>query len=99
MAGARRQPQTSIYETTLERPDIEEALETRHSMSERKSTATHNLKVADDRARELLEALELGDGAAVRIGRFVVWQKRYAGREVSFSTDAKSRIRIKPIKE
>jgi len=95
----RRQPQTAIYETTLEDPELEEALKTRHSMGDRRSTANHNFKVADDRARKLIAAKDLGDGVTVRVGDFLISQKPVAGRSVSFETEPTTRVRIKPIKE
>jgi len=99
MAGARRQPQTSIYETTLENPELEEALKTRASMKDRESTAKHNTKVADERAKGLIATLDLGVGAAVRVGDFVIEIKPTKPRDVAFKTDAGTRVWIKPIKE
>lgn len=98
MASARRNSQTSIYETTLDRPDIEEALRTRDSMSSRLSTARHNYEQANEKAQKMLQDLDLGDGTVVRIGDFIVTSKMDKGRDVAFKTDPQLRIRIKPVK-
>jgi hypothetical protein len=94
----RREAQTSIYETTLEKPELEEALKVRESMDERRSTANHNFKNADERARKLIDDLELGDDTVVRVGDFIISSKMAKGRDVAFKTDPQLRIRIKPIK-
>ena len=95
----RRESQTSIYETTLDKPELEEALKVRESMADRRSTANHNIKNADERARKLIDDLELGDDTVVRVGDFIISSKMAKGRDVAFKTDPQLRIRIKPVKE
>lgn len=100
MAHLRAVPQTSIYETTIENPELEQILESRESMKEKAREARHNLKVADERAKVLIEEkLELGDEAAVRIGSFVVSRRVTKGRDVSFKVDPSTRLWIKTLKE
>jgi len=97
MAHLRAVPQTSLYETTLENPEIEQALKARESAKDKAREARHNLKVLDDRAKGLIEVLELGDDAAVRIGDFVVSRKPVKGRSVSFETAPTTRLWIKAL--
>ena len=99
MPSARRNAQTSIYETTIENPEIEEALRSREDKASRLSTARQNYENANERAQELLKGLDLGDGTVVRIGAFIVTSKMDKGRDVAFKTDPQMRIRIKPVKE
>lgn len=100
MVRLRAVPQTSIYETTIENPELEQALAARESMKDKASEARHNLKVADERAKAMIEEkLELGDDVAVRIGGFVVARRAVKGRDVSFQTAPSTRIWIKALKE
>lgn len=99
MSSASRNAQTSIYETTIENPELEQALTTRESMVSRRSTANHNFKNADEQARRLIEKLELGDDTVVRVGDFIISAKMAKGRDVAFKTDPQLRIRIKPVRE
>lgn len=99
--AARRKAQTSIYETDLteHQPELLEALKSRAAMADRKSTANQNFDTADTRARDLITKLELGDDVVVRIGEFIITSKMARGRDVSFKTDAKLQVRIKPFRE
>lgn len=90
-------PQTSIYETTIENPDIEDALEKRDQLRERASEARALFKEADDAAKAKLQALDLGTDAPVRVGRFVVKRIMRQGRSVSFETEASVQLRISTI--
>lgn len=98
MANARRDSQTSIYETTLDNPELEAALRTRDAMASRRSTAQHNYDQANERAQNLIRDLDLGDGTVVRVGDFIISSKMDKGRDVAFKTDPQMRIRIKPVK-
>lgn len=102
MPRSRKQPQASLYETDLteSQPELEKALEARESMKAKRSEAQHNFEVADERAQELIAALELGDGAAVRVGRFVVSESMTEGHVVeTFEVAPSRRVRIKPLPE
>ena len=99
MPNARRKPQTSIYESVVENPELEEALRSRADKASRLSTARHNYDTANERAQQLLGAMDLGDGTAIRVGDFVITAKLDKGRDVAFKTDPQLRIRIRPVRE
>lgn len=95
---ASRNPQTSIYETTIENPELEEALRSRQDKADRLSTARQNYDTSNKRAQELIAKLELGDDTVVRVGDFIITAKMDKGRDVAFKTDPQLRFRIKPVK-
>lgn len=95
----RRKPQTSIYETTIENAELEQALTTRESMKDRESTARHNMKLADERAKGLISGLDLSDDTPIRVGDFVIEIKQTKPRDVAFKTEPGTRISIKGVKE
>jgi hypothetical protein len=99
MARARRQPQTSIYETVVEDEKVEKALEERATLAAKKSIAVSAYADKDEEAKGLLAALDLGDGAPVRIGRFVIERKTSAPAAVSFERKGGSRFSIKTVPE
>jgi len=96
---ARRVDQVSIYETVLDKPELEEKLESREKMKDAVSTAQHNFKIHDEQARAELEKLDLGDDAPVRVGRFLIVRKPVKGRSVSFETEPTVRLKIKILDE
>jgi hypothetical protein len=96
--SSRRRAQTSIYETTREDPELEAALRSRESMKSAAGIAKQNFETADTKAQSLIAKLDLGDGAVVRVGDFIITSKRTKGHTVqSFEVAASERIRIKPI--
>lgn len=94
----RRSAQRVLWETEREDPELEAALRNREAKAEARSSANHNFKVADDNARKLIDALDLGEGAAVRVGDYLITAKTDKGRNVDFKVDPQMRIRIKPLK-
>lgn len=99
MATAAANPQTSIYETTIDDPAVEKLLEERDTLRQKKATAQKAFKDKTDEAKAALAALDLGVDAPVRIGRFVVAHKTVPGRAVSFETDPTTRLQISLISE
>lgn len=97
--SAAPQAQTTIYETTIDDPDLEKLLEQRQTLKDAKSEAVRRLKETDDVAKLKLRELDLGEGAPVRIGRFVVSESKVAARSVSFETDPTSRLQIRLLPE
>lgn len=93
------QPQTTIYETEIENPDLERVLETREKLKEKKGESVKQYKTADDQAKALIEGLDLGEDAPVRVGRFVVKRTSVASRSVAFETDPTSRLQIRLLPE
>lgn len=94
-----REAQTSIYESVVENPELEEALRSRDDKASRLSTARQNYETANKRAQEIIAGLDLGDGTVIRVGDFIISAKMDRGRDVSFKTDPQLRFRIKPVKE
>jgi hypothetical protein len=99
MPGLRAVPQTSIYETTLDNAELEQALETREKLKARAGAVRKQYADADEVAKAFIKTLELGDGAVVRVGRFVIADKPVAARSVAFETEPTRRISIKLIKD
>ena len=97
--SVRRDAQTSIYESVVENPELEEALRSREDKASRLSTARQNYDNANKRAQEIIKGLDLGDGTVIRVGDFIITAKMDKGRDVQFKTDPQLRFRIKPVKE
>ena len=97
--GATAEAQTSIYETTIEDPALEAALEKRHAAREKLKPLKKAAKEADDQAKALADALDIGDDATVRVGRFLLTRRHVAGRDVSFTADATKRLYVKLVSE
>lgn len=96
---ATANPQTALYETVIDNPDLEKALEQRESRKASRAALQKQFKAADDQVKAELGKLDLGDDAPVRIGRVVITQKPVAGRSVSFDTEPTSRLAIKTLNE
>jgi hypothetical protein len=93
------QPQTSLYETTIEDRDLEKALEKRDELRQQASEARALFQEADDKAKARIGDLDLGDDAPVRVGRFILTRTMTKARDVAFTTEAKIRTRISTIDE
>ena len=96
--GAAEQPQTSLYETTIENPELEALLDERQAKKDRASKAAKEAKSVHERVLEEVEKLDIAD-APVRVGRWVVARRPVAARSVSFTADATDRLVIKPLPE
>lgn len=95
----RPQAQTSLEETTIENPTLEEALEKRERQRQRAAAARKSYREADERAKVLVDDLSLDDDAPIRVGRFVLSRHRVSGRMVAFETDPSTRLTIRLVKE
>lgn len=93
------QPQTSLYETTIDDADLEKALEARQKLREAASTANALFKEADEKAKAAILGLDLGSDAPVRVGWFVLTRKMSKPRSVAFETEAKISTKITVIDE
>jgi len=89
----RPQAQTSLYETTLEDPDLEAALEKREKAKASAANARKRYTEADGAAKALADAHDIAD-APVRVGRFVISRRQVAPRSVAFETAGSERIAI-----
>jgi hypothetical protein len=87
-------PQTSLYEVTVEDDELEKLLEQRQDAKEAATVARTHYNTADDAVKAKLSTLDLGDGAPVRVGRFVVARRPVKGRAVSFETGDTTRLTI-----
>lgn len=93
MSSATLQAQITLYETTLEDPELEQLLEKREVAKE---LSTHHRKTfaeLNDDAKVRIKDLDLGD-APVRVGRFLISEREVSGRNVSFETAPSSRVQI-----
>ena len=94
MTTAAPDPQTSLYETELEDPDLEAALEKRQTLKDERKALNKTFQDADAVAREKIEKADLGVDAPVRCGRFVVRLGQVKARVVNFETDPTTRLFI-----
>jgi hypothetical protein len=92
------QPQIAIEEHIVESPELEAALEAREVAKAAASEARAAFKTADDTARGLIGALELGETPA-RVGRFRIVVRKVDGRSVAFDTEPTTRLTITPDRE
>lgn len=92
------EPQQSLYETTLENPELEAALVERANRKAAAKAANKKATTAHERVVELVEGLDLAD-APVRVGDYVLQLKPTKPRSVSFETAAGSRLVIRPLPE
>jgi hypothetical protein len=92
-------PQASLYEATLENPELEAALEAREVTKAAAGAARKAHGDADEHAKGLVEALDLGDGAPVRVGRFLLTRRPVAARSVAFDTEPTTRLTIRTLDE
>lgn len=93
------QSQTSIYESTIEHPALEDALEKREQHRARTAAARKEYREVDELVKAIAGELDLGDDAPVRVGRFVLTRRAAAARHVSFETDASTRLTIRLLKD
>ena len=88
-------PQGSLEEKLIEDPVLLELLSERRRLNGIKSEATKNAKDADEKAKAKLAELDLDDGDVIRVGDFLVTKRAVAGREVSFTSGARSQLSIR----
>lgn len=93
------QLQTSIYEREVTNPKLEAALDERQSIKADRLELNRRFRESDAKVKTLLEELELGDGAVIRIGRFLVSRRRVASKDVAFTTDPTMRLQISLLPE
>lgn len=91
--------QLALDEKVVDDPTIERLLEARQKARDAASLAAGKAKTASEAAAAAIEGLDIGIGAAVRIGRFRIERTLRAARAVSFETAAKEGIRISLAKE
>lgn len=91
--SATEQGQTSIYETTIDNPELADLLDRRQKARDDRAKQNAKVKELDDLVRFKITELDLGD-APVRIGRFLLTPKERAARSVSFETEAKRFVQI-----
>lgn len=91
-------PQASIYETTIENAELEEALEEREKAKTRATAERKKFRERDEAAKALVATLDLAD-APVRVGRFLLTQSEVAGRSVAFETEPSTRLRIRLLED
>ena len=99
MARVRANPQTSLYETTIENPELVKALDLREKLKGDVASAKKRLEDATARAHAIIAELDISD-APVRVGRYVIAEKRRPGRTVqSFEVQPKVQISISLLPE
>ena len=71
----------------------------RAGAAERQSTARQNFETAKNRVEELVKALDLGVGAVVRCGDWIIEIKQREDKPIEFVRAGGQRIAIKPVRE
>lgn len=89
--------QTSLYETTLDNPELEELLERRERAKAAKGKANKTFKEADGATKDAIGKLDLGIDAPVRCGRFVIRFSPVPAKNVAFTTDPTTQLKISPL--
>jgi len=92
------QEQTNLWERQIEDEALESALEARQKLRDQRKDLNRRIRDAEGAARTQIDALELGEGAVVRVGRFLVSVKRTEAKEVQFTRggDLKTQISLLP---
>jgi hypothetical protein len=97
--AAQQNPQTSLYETTIDNPGLADQLARRQKLKDAAAKAGKDYRAANDAVKTALEQLDLGADAPVRIGDFVVRIAPVASRSVAFETSPTQRLVISPLPE
>lgn len=93
--GATAVDQLGMDEQVIDDADIEAALETRQKRKASLDAVRIDYQEADERAKAVLNKLELLDGRAARVGRFRISRTYIPARTVQpFETAARSQLRI-----
>lgn len=92
---ARVKDQLGMDERVVENKGLEGLLEKRLRLGDDLSEIRKSFADADAEARGGVEALNLDVGDVVRVGRFRIEKRESPPREVSFTTEAKTRVSIK----
>lgn len=91
--------QLALDEKVVEDATIERLLEARQEARDRASLAAGKAKKASEAAAAAIEGLDIGTGAAVRIGRFRIERTFREAAERSFEISAKEGLKISIAKE
>ena len=91
--AASTEPQTSIYETEIQNPELLDLLERRQTLRDQRSKLNAKLREIDTVASVKIEELDLAD-APVRLGRFLLTPKSREAASRSFEIPAKDFVQI-----
>jgi hypothetical protein len=91
---ARVRGQLAFDEKAVEDAALESALEERQRRKEAMDAVRLTYKEAHEAAQAEIARLDLGDGTAVRVGRFRITREYVAARSVQFDAASTSRTRI-----
>ena len=86
--------QLAFDEKVVTDADLERLLEVRSVAKAQAALAAGDVRRADEAAKAVIEKLDIGIDAAIRIGRWRITKQMIAGHAVSFETEAKERITI-----
>lgn len=94
MARMRSEDQLGMDEELIENPDVEAALVERQARKDALASVRKDYTKAHEKAVAALNAIELPEEGAVRVGRFRISKSLVSARSVSFETAESSRLRI-----
>jgi hypothetical protein len=94
MAKATNVDQLALDEKVIEDATIEKLLETRQKARDVASLAAAKAKTASEAAAAAVETLDIGTGAAIRIGRFRIERTFREAATRSFEIGAKEGTKI-----
>lgn len=97
MANTRSSDQLALDEKVVNDGELERLLDARGKAKDEASLAAARARTAHEAVQAKIDALDIGPGAAVRIGKWRIEYRSTPARSVSFETDAKEGFRISPV--
>lgn len=94
MARMQDDGQLGFDEELIENPDVEAALVERQARKDALASVRKDFTKAHEAAVAALNAIELPEEGAVRVGRFRISRSLVSARSVSFETEESTRLRI-----
>jgi hypothetical protein len=92
--SATETPQISLYEKEIEDKELEKALDKRLELREQRKETNRKIRDTEGALATMIEALELGEEAPVRVGRFLIALRRTEAKDVAFTRGGGTRLQI-----
>lgn len=92
--SATENEQTSIYEKTIEDVELENALDERGRLRDKRKVLNKQIRDVEGAAQVKIDALELGEDSAVRCGKWLLAMRRSDPKDVSFTRGGGTQLRI-----
>lgn len=86
--------QIGMDERVVDDKELSDLLEKRLRLGDDKAEVSKAYKAAHNEVKDAIAKLDLDEGDVVRVGRFRITKVAIPSRDVSFTTDATSRLQI-----